>query len=711
MTKKSYPIKPFFKMAMMYIPTKIEMRGKGLGPNWKLNHYLVDAEYFVEHAGYPQGKLPCFVEYCNYRNGPFPVFVNATGDVIRYDDHSILEWYDEISKFPPKLYPEMNKLITSALQKHFESVTIDDEEPFGALMVYQRNVVWRLSLQCIRAYSQINRALILAEQGPIQSQADVAKLEEEAKMLLTFKELSTCKDRFSHDHAFFSNVLSFLETQDKFIIEADRIRAAHTVRILQGMLESGHDIPRPTFFDRLNGIFRPDIGVTDGDADAHLSMTAFHAKETSGTRGAYVRKDATPQFPKRKGNPEDPSVELKTLQDVKSELGHVRATLTAITKHLGIHDKKRKPNIDDNQYGKSHAGFANHKAPKRKAVTTSKSIATSFPRKYVDELDSDDSGSENQETEHVMFARVQMEPPKLSIEQMFGRKSRTNLEPIKPMRDEDRINFSLPRHRFNEEGLLKLKAVHDSTNYWKNDKVSSTSSKSSMTSQTRLMDIREESDLHVEPLVFKKSTKVSPYAECLLADYHKQLEHHDSDCIMENEGTKPPYTAEKTILDLRPSNVQEPVPEPSRFGPYRTRQAARMESYNYPASVVSESEEGAGSPSDFKPADLQDDLVYIDTSIQMPVTNTSKLNKSLGYATPRTTSHCAPRTGTTPTGKRASGPKRASRTLRPPNTTEMLAAWPPLSAPDATCFDQHDDNSDTATTFLRIASSAAHADM
>jgi hypothetical protein len=41
----------------------------------------------------------------------------------------------------------------------------------------------------------------------------------------------------------------------------------------------------------------------------------------------------------------------------------------------------------------------------------------------------------------------------------------------------------------------------------------------------------------------------------------------------------------------------------------------------------------------------------------------------------------------------------------------MLAAWPPLSAPDATCFDQHDDNSDTAATFLRIASSAAHADM
>ena len=32
-TKKTYLIKPFLKMAMMYIPTKLEMRGKGLGPN------------------------------------------------------------------------------------------------------------------------------------------------------------------------------------------------------------------------------------------------------------------------------------------------------------------------------------------------------------------------------------------------------------------------------------------------------------------------------------------------------------------------------------------------------------------------------------------------------------------------------------------------------------------------------------------------------
>ena len=73
-----------------------------------------------------------------------------------------------------------------------------------------------------------------------------------------------------------------------------------------------------------------------------------------------------------------------------------------------------KPNIDDNQHGKAHDGMANLNALKRKIVNLGKSVASAFPRRYVDEQDSDESGSENQDTEHAMFARAQMEPPKLS---------------------------------------------------------------------------------------------------------------------------------------------------------------------------------------------------------------------------------------------------------------------------------------------------------
>ncbi len=51
---------------------------------------------------------------------------------------------------------------------------MDEELTFGPLMVVQRNVVWRLVQQCISAYPQIGKALVLgellAESGPIHFQ-------------------------------------------------------------------------------------------------------------------------------------------------------------------------------------------------------------------------------------------------------------------------------------------------------------------------------------------------------------------------------------------------------------------------------------------------------------------------------------------------------------------------------------------------------------
>ncbi len=77
-------------------------------------------------------------------------------------------------------------------------------------MVFQRHVVWRLVLQRISAFPQIIKALILIESGLIQASAGVAKLEEEAKVLLIFKEYSTCLPKLTYDSAFFSTILAFL---------------------------------------------------------------------------------------------------------------------------------------------------------------------------------------------------------------------------------------------------------------------------------------------------------------------------------------------------------------------------------------------------------------------------------------------------------------------------------------------------------------------
>ncbi len=91
-------------------------------------------------------------------------------------------------------------------------------------MFFQRHVVWRLVLLCIRAFPQIKKALVELEGGSIQSSADVSKLEEDARVLLTFKEFSTSRPKFTYDSAFQHTVLAFIEAQEKFHTETDRLR-------------------------------------------------------------------------------------------------------------------------------------------------------------------------------------------------------------------------------------------------------------------------------------------------------------------------------------------------------------------------------------------------------------------------------------------------------------------------------------------------------
>jgi hypothetical protein len=163
--------------------------------------------------------------------------------------------------FFPKLYNASNSLMTASLQKYFADVPIiDEEEPFGALMIFQRHVIWKLVLQCIRAYPQINRVTTI-ESTPINCPADVNKKEADAYVLLAFKEFATCRSKFSHDSSFFSTITAYLETQE-FATPADRNRAADVVRKLQAGLESGSDISRAAFFASLHGIFRPNLGLT-----------------------------------------------------------------------------------------------------------------------------------------------------------------------------------------------------------------------------------------------------------------------------------------------------------------------------------------------------------------------------------------------------------------------------------------------------------------
>ena len=716
-TKKTYSIKPFLKLCSFHIPTAAEMsqmgNGKGLNKKyWKAHHFLATAQYYVDQAGFPSGKLPCHEEWCDYRQDACTVYVSVFGEVIKFHDPIYIQWYDQIVAFPQDMYNTLNNHVTTVLQKHFaDPPAIDEEEPFGALMFFQRHVVWRLVLLCIRAYPQINKAIVELEARSIQSSDDVSKLEEEARLLLTFKEFSTSKAKFAHDHAFQQTVLAFIEAQETFRTETDRLRAADAVRKLQNMLENGITISRSAFFNSLHGIFRPNMGLTPGDAEVHLAVTAFSAKENYGTRGASRKENANPQFTKRKPAPTELTMEQKGYADLKSEFGQMRSDIYAIMNHLGI-DKKRKSHDDVNKQGKAHAGLANAKISRN---STKARTATSFPRRYVDEEDSVASDSDDQgRVERAMFARIRtIPPPKLSIQSIYGQNSRTDFETSKSMWECDRIGNARPGPRFYEPGLTAASTLYDVPNYWEDDKASSASSKNSLTTRTQHMEISMD-ELRVKQPFFPPKRNQSPHAESLLADYRKHLEQYDSDCyIHEDDHAKLQGQSEEIVHeqemedDRPPEDVQDTMPETSRFGAYRTRRVTRMESYNYPTPVIPGGDDGAGPMADNMHFSPRVDKNDIASSIQEPMVTTSKHNKRSESATPRTTNLRAPRSGTpAPTDGSAFGNQYDLRTLRPPTATEVSAVWPPLSAPGATIYDQHDATSIPAATSLRNAGPA-----
>ena len=192
-TKQLYKIAPFLKMSSMYVPRAKEIQD-GTLTHWKIDHLLTTSDYFVEQ-GFQEGKLPDHKEFCDYRLADCQVFTNAFGEIQDPDHHTVIAWYEYVTTFPAKLYNEMNKHVAAELRKRIIPCEIKHDEPFGALIAFQR-VTFRLIKQAIAAQDQIAKALRELEQLQIHTRNDIINMEAEANILLTLKEIGMLKPKF-----------------------------------------------------------------------------------------------------------------------------------------------------------------------------------------------------------------------------------------------------------------------------------------------------------------------------------------------------------------------------------------------------------------------------------------------------------------------------------------------------------------------------------
>jgi hypothetical protein len=167
------------------------------------------------------------------------------------------------------------------------------------------------------------------------------------------------------------------------------------------------------------------------------SAQAMLRQEPIWWKSPTSKKNSNPQFGKRKTTFDEPSPEIKLLQDLKSENGNMRALLTTIIDHLGINEvRKHKGQDDMTKQAKTHAALANSKGliGKPKKSTQKPKGAILMPRRYLASENSSESESSGNESpvQNAMFARVQGDPmPELSVQSIFWPKSRPTLDTSK----------------------------------------------------------------------------------------------------------------------------------------------------------------------------------------------------------------------------------------------------------------------------------------
>ena len=159
------------------------------------------------------------------------------------------------------------------------------------------------------------------------------------------------------------------------------------------------------------------------------------------------------------------------------------------------------------------------------------------------------------------------------------------------MWDVDRFGFYNPRPNIYEEEISKAKLIHNDVNAWDDDRVSTASSKTSLSSRTQFLSLGDK-DQYAKMLEVKKQPRKSPHADRLLEDYRKNVEHieidqatMDDDCVEyfpESKPTEEEDSGQELDDDHPHQDDTAAVLKQVFSGRPRTRHVTRMESFTYP---------------------------------------------------------------------------------------------------------------------------------
>ncbi len=298
----------------------------------------------------------------------------------------------------------------------------------------------------------------------------------------------------------------------------------------------------------------------------------------------------------------------------------------------------------------------------------------------------------------------------LSVQSIFGPKSRPALDKSKTRWDKDCFGYHNQRPRnFDEAAVYRVNAIQSSVNHW-DDRSTMASPKDSLTIRTQEISLSDE-DQRDERLRAPPRAELLHHAESLLSStksvvlYEREpviVEEDRAEQIPEVMSMEDNHGLELEI-DHPPRDAGNVQPETVCNVPPQTRSRTRLASYRYPSPYCLGDDEDGGLLYDSYGVPMRPGEDLGNSSIQASGTSRDKPNPRMVINTARTATPRAPKVGTSaPSKEKARGGRSALHNYGPStaaaHAAAKLAVWPPLSAPGATIFDQHDDASHNATT-------------
>jgi hypothetical protein len=257
------------------------------------------------------------------------------------------------------------------------------------------------------------------------------------------------------------------------------------------------------------------------------------------------------------------------------------------------------------------------------------------------------------------------------------------------------------------DATYRADAIRNSVNHWDGRSIVA-SPKDSLTPRTQGITLSDDDQQEV--YINRPRREMLRYAESLLSTNKSLALIHEpvmeeEDCAGQVPGATSSDDDRGSELEINHPQVdaRNVQPEPVCNEHRQTRSRTRRATYRYPSPVLPGDDEVGGPLDDSRGVPQRPGEDIGNSSIQATGNSRDKPNKRMVIYTAGTTTPRAPKDGTPapPKGK-ASGGRSAPRKHGPPtaaaHAAAKLAVWPPLSAPGATIFDQHDDASHNATT-------------